>query len=339
MLPRPSKPCPTTMTISPHSALRRALLGLALGAALRPGVAADAWPSRAVRILVPYAPGGTSDAAARLLADRLSPVLGQAVLVENRPGAGGTSGMDALAKATDGHTLAFSAISPLTLSPHLQRVPYDPLKDVLPVGTVMYSPVYFVATSAFKGQSFQDVIAQSRAQPGRLNVATSGMGSVGHVMLEQISRKAGVKFNHIPYKGSGQVINDAAGGQFELFTVNPSPAVNGLIAQGKLRVLAVAAAHRLPAFPDAPTFVELGFPDANLSSVFGLFAPARTPPEVIRRVNAELQKLLADKDVQDRLAKLDNLVSPSSPEQFAAQVLREHEANARVVREAGIKIE
>jgi tripartite-type tricarboxylate transporter receptor subunit TctC len=327
------------MTNPLPSPRRRGLVGLALGAVLLPAAAAETWPLRPVRVLVPYAPGGTSDAAARLLAERMGPLLGQTVLVENRPGAGGTTGMDALAKSTDGHTLAFSAISPLTLSPHLQRVPYDPLKDVLPVGTVMYSPVYFVATSAFNGQSLQDVIAQARAQPGRLNVATSGMGSVGHVMLEQISRKAGVKFNHIPYKGSGQVINDAAGGQFELFTTNPSPAVNALISQGKLRVLAVAAAHRLPAFPEAPTFAEAGFPDANLSSVFGFFAPARTPREVVRRVNGEVQKLLADKDIQDRLAKLDNLVSPSTPEQFAAQVLREHEANARVVREAGIRIE
>jgi tripartite-type tricarboxylate transporter receptor subunit TctC len=300
---------------------------------------AQAWPSKPVRIIVPYAPGGTSDAAARLLAERLHPVLGQPVVVENRAGASGTTGMDAMAKSSDGHTLAFAAISPLTLNPHLQRVPYDPLKDVVPVASVMYSPVYLVATSAFSGKSFADVISQSKAQPGKLNVATSGMGSVGHVMLEQIGRKAGVHFNHIPYKGSGQVINDAAGGQFELFTTNPSPAVNGLIAQGKLRVLAVAAPQRLASFPDVPTFTELGHADANLSSVFGIFAPARTPPEVVRRINTEVNKLLTDKDIQDRLAKLDNVVSPGSTDQFTAQVQREFDANARVVKEAGIKLD
>jgi tripartite-type tricarboxylate transporter receptor subunit TctC len=300
---------------------------------------AQSWPTRPVRIVVPYAPGGTSDAAARLLAERLTPVLGQTVVVENRPGASGTTGMDAMAKSIDGHTLAFAAISPLTLNPHLQRVPYDPLKDVVPVASVMYSPVYLVATSAFSGKSFADVIAQSKAQPGRLNIASSGMGSVGHLMQEQIARKAGVKFNHIPYKGSGQVINDAAGGQFELFTANPSPAVNGLIAQGKLRVLAVAAPQRLAGFPDVPTFTELGHPDANLSSVFGLFAPARTPPEVLKRINTEVNKVLADKDVQERLVKLDNMVSPGSTDQFTVQVLREFEANARVVKEAGIKLD
>ncbi|MBX3622691.1 MAG: tripartite tricarboxylate transporter substrate binding protein [Rhizobacter sp.] len=315
------------------------LLACASLAALPGPAAAQAWPTRPVRIIVPYAPGGTSDAAARLLAERLGPALGQTVLVENRPGASGSTGIDAMVKAGDGHTLAFAAISPLTLNPHLKRVPYDPLKDVVPVASVMYSPVYLVATPAFTGKTFADVLSQARAKPGQLNVATSGMGSVGHVMLEQISQKAGVKFNHIPYKGSGQVINDAAGGQFELFTTNPSPAVNGLIAQGKLRVLAVAAGHRLPAFAQAPTFTELGHPDANLSSVFGVFAPASLPPEVLQRINTEVNKVLADQEVQERLARLDNIVSPGSIEQFSAQVRREHDANARVVKEAGIKLD
>lgn len=318
---------------------RRRLLLAILATSTCPTWAADPWPSRPVRVIVPYAPGGTSDAAMRLLAERLAPALGQTVVVENRPGASGTTGVDAMAKSTDGHTFAFSAISPVTLNPHLQKVPYDPLKDVLPVASVMYSPVCFVATGAFTGKSFADVLSQARGEPGKLNVASSGMGSVGHLMLEQLSRKAGVKFNHIPYKGSGQVINDAAGGQFELFTTNPSPAVNGLIAQGKLRVLAVAAGQRLPGFPEAPTFTELGHPDANLSSVFGVFAPARTPPEVVKRLNAEVNKLLADKEVQERLAKLDNIVSPSTPEQFAARLQREHDANARVVKDAGIKLD
>jgi tripartite-type tricarboxylate transporter receptor subunit TctC len=321
------------------AARRNLLVLIAAGATLPAWAQAPAWPTKPVRIVVPYAPGGTSDAAARLLAERLHAVLGQPVVVENRAGASGTTGMDAMAKATDGHTLAFAAISPLTLNPHLQKVPYDPLKDVLPVASVMYSPVYFVATSAFTGKTFADAVAQARAQPGKLNVATSGMGSVGHLMLEQVGRKAGVSFNHIPYKGSGQVINDAAGGQFELFTTNPSPAVNGLISQGKLRVLAVAAPSRLPAFPDAPTFTELGHPDANLSSVFGLFAPAGTPPAVVNRVNAEVNKLLADADIAARLARLDNIVSTGTPEQFSAQVQREHAANARVVKEAGIKLD
>ncbi|MDB5998619.1 MAG: tctC [Rhizobacter sp.] len=330
------------MTQSP-SPRRRALALIAASAAAglflpQAASAAEDWPSKPIRIVVPYAPGGTSDAVARLLGERLHAVLGQPVVIENRPGASGTTGMDAVAKAApDGHTLAFAAISPLTLNPHLQRVPYDPMKDVAPVAQVMYSPVYLVATSAFSGKTFADAITQAKARPGQINMASSGMGSIGHLMLEQIGRKAGVRFNHIPYKGGGQVVNDAAGAQFELFTANPSPAVNGLITQGKLRVLAVAAPQRLPAMPDIPTLTELGYPDANLSSVFGVFAPARTPRDVQVRLNTEINKLLADKTVQERLTSLDNVVSPASIEAFTARVQHEYESNAQVVREAGIK--
>lgn len=323
---------------------RRGALAAVAGLSLAPftslALAQPAWPTQPVRIVVPYAPGGASDAVARLFAERLAPVFGQPVVVENRPGASGSLGMDLVAKAApDGHTVAFAAISPLTLNPHLQKVAYDPLKDVAPFAQAMYSPVYVIATSAFTGKTFADVIAQAKARPGELAMASSGQGSVGHLMLEQISRKAGVKLNHIPYKGGGQVVNDAAGGHFELFTANPSPAVNGLVGQGKLRVLAVAAPQRLPQFADVPTLAELGHPDANLSSLFGLFAPARTPPGVLQRFNAEVNRLLADKDVQARLAKLDNVVSPTTPEAFAARVRAEHAANARAVREARIQLD
>jgi tripartite-type tricarboxylate transporter receptor subunit TctC len=326
-----------TFSLRIASVLPRLAL-LALCAAAGSVSAQVAWPSKAVRIIVPYAPGGTSDAAARMLADRLR--LGQPVIIENRAGAGGVSGIDLLAKAPpDGHTLAFAAISPITLFPHLQHVPYDPLKDVVPVARVMFSPVYVVATPAFTGKTFADAIEQARAQPGKVTVATSGMGSVGHLMLEQISRRAKVRFNHIPYKGGGQVTNDAAGGQFDLFTANPSPAVNALIAQGKLRILAVAAPKRLASLPGIATLEELGFADANLSSVFGVFAPARTPAEILVRLNAEINQLLADKDIQERLARLDNVVSPGSIDQFTTQIRRESEANAKVVREANITME
>ncbi|HEX2011246.1 MAG TPA: tripartite tricarboxylate transporter substrate binding protein [Roseateles sp.] len=327
--------------MKPAAPSRRLALALLAGAALLPHAARarEDWPTKPIRIVVPYAPGGTSDAVARLLGERLHAALGQPVVVENKPGASGTSGMDLMAKAAaDGHTLAFAAISPLTLNPHLQpRMPYDALKDVAPVAQVMYSPVYLIATQAFRGKTFADAIAQAKARPGQLNMASSGMGSIGHIMLEQIGRKAGVQFNHIPYKGGGQVTNDALSGQFELFTANPAPALNAQIASGKLRVLAVAAPQRLATMPELPTLAELGHPDANLSSVFGLFAPARTPRELQLRINAEVNKLLAAKDVQERLVALDNVMSTGSVDSFAARVRQEHEANAKVVREAGIK--
>jgi tripartite-type tricarboxylate transporter receptor subunit TctC len=302
-------------------------------------VSAQGFPSKPVRIIVVYPPGGTSDAVTRLIAEKLAPTLGQQVLVENRGGAGGAIGMDAMAKsAPDGHTIAFAAISPLSLLPHVGKVPYDPLKDVIPLASVMYSPVYFLATPAFGGQTFADVVKEAKAKPGSLRVGTSGIATLGHLMVEQL-RIAGLDFVHVPYRGGGQVITDAAGGQFELFTTNPSPGANALVQQGKLRILAVAAPKRLPALPNIPTMSELGYPDSNYTSHFGFFAPAKTPEAALKRLHAEINAVLALPDIAERLTKLDNVVAASSMAEFGQIVRREYDANAKVVAKAGIRIE
>lgn len=298
------------------------------------------WPTKPIRLIVPYPAGGVTDAVARLLAERLALALGQPFIVDNRAGAGGVTGMDAVAKATDGHILALAAISPLTLLPQLMHVPYDPLKDFAPVASVMYSPVYVLATPAFTGKTFEDMLMQAKANPGKLSMATSGVGTVGNIMLEQIKRKAGVDIIHVPYKGGGgQIVGDAAGGHFDLFTANPSANVDALITKGRLRILAVTGPARLPGLPNVPTLAELGYPLANLTSLFGLFAPAKTPTEVLVRLNAEVNKLLGQKDVQEKLTKLDNVVMAGTMAQFAATIKSESAANATVVKDAGIKME
>ena len=310
-----------------------------LAAVLAVPAAAQTFPSKPVRVIVVYPPGGTSDAVTRLLAEKLAPALGQQVLVENRGGAGGAIGMDAMAKsAPDGHVIAFSAISPVTLLPHVGKVPYDALKDIAPLASVMYSPVYLLATPAFTGSDFAEVVAQSKTKPGSLRVGTSGIATLGHLMVEQL-RIAGLDMTHVPYRGGGQVITDAAGGQFELFTSNPSPGVNAMLQQGKFRILAVAAPKRLAALPAIPTMVELGYPDSNYTSHFGFFAPARTPESVLRRLHAEINAVLALPDVAERLTRLDNVVAISTAEQFAQVVRREYEANAKIVAKAGIRSE
>jgi tripartite-type tricarboxylate transporter receptor subunit TctC len=299
---------------------------------------AQTFPSRPVRIIVVYPPGGTSDAVTRFLAEKLSGPLGQQVLVENKGGAGGAIGMDAMAKSpADGHSIAFGAISPVTLLPHVGKLPYD-VKEIAPLASVMYSPVYMLATPAFAGKSFADVVQETKAKPGLLRVGTSGIATLGHLMVEQL-RIAGLDLLHVPYKGGGQVITDAAGGQFELFTANPSPGVNSLIQQGRFRILAVAAPRRLPALPNIPTMTELGYPDSNYTSHFGFFAPAKTPEAVLQRLHAEINKALALPDVVDRLTKLDNVVAATSAAEFAQIVKREYEANAKVVAKAGIRSE
>jgi tripartite-type tricarboxylate transporter receptor subunit TctC len=258
---------------------RRNILGLGLGSLVAASLplavrAQAAWPTRPVKIIVPYPAGGVNDVVARMLAEHLRPLLGQAVVVDNRAGAGGTIGMDAVAKADDGHTLAFAAISPLTLNPHIMKVQYDPLKDFEPVASVMYSPVYVLATSRFKGSSLADAVAMAKAAPGKVSIASSGYGTLGHIMIEQLRRKSGADLTHVPYKGGSQLITDAAGGQFDLLVANPFAPLNNLIAEGKLRVLAVTGPRRLSAMPKVATLAELGYPEANLTSLFGFYAPA-----------------------------------------------------------------
>ncbi len=315
------------------------ILAAALGLPAAAQTLPQGFPSRPVRIIVVYPPGGTSDAVTRVLAEKLAPALGQQVLVENRGGAGGAIGMDAMAKSVpDGHTIAFSAISPVTLLPHVGKVPYDALKDIAALASVMYSPVYLLGTPAFTGKDFADVVAQAKAKPGALRVGTSGIATLGHLMVEQL-RIAGLDLTHVPYRGGGQVITDAAGGQFELFTANPSSGVNAMLQQGKFRILAVAAPGRLAALPAVPTMTELGYPDSNYTSHFGFFAPARTPDAVLRKLHAEINAVLSLPDIAERLTKLDNVVAISTPEQFAQVVRREYEANAKVVARAGIRSE
>jgi tripartite-type tricarboxylate transporter receptor subunit TctC len=297
------------------------------------------WPIRPVKIIVPYPAGGVNDVVMRMLGEHLRPLLGEAVVVENRAGAGGTIGMNVVAKATDGHTLAFAAVSPLTLNPHVMKLQYDPLKDFVPVASVMYSPVFVMATHRFKGATLSDAIAMAKAAPGTVNIASSGYGTLGHVMIEQIRRKAGSDLTHVPYKGGSQLIADAAGGQFDLFVANPFGPVNNLIAEGKLRVLAVTGPRRLPAMRDVPTLAELGYPEANLTSLFGFFAPSSMPAENVRRFNSAVNQILADPEVQEKLHKFDDVVSTGTPQQFAATIAREFAANAKIIREANIKAE
>ena len=291
-----------------------------------------------LRLIVAYPPGGASDTVARVLAERLGARLGQPVIVENRSGASGAIGIEMVARAApDGRTLAFAAISPLTLLPHVAPVPYDPLRDIAPVAPVMFSPVYLVATPAFPGRTLADALAQARARPGSVRVATSGVATLGHVMLEQMRAAAGVDLTHVPYRGGAQVALDAAAGQFELFTTNPAPGVSQLVAQGKLRMLAVAAPERLARHPSVPTMAELGYPESNHASLFGLFAPGRTPEGETMRLNAAVRAVLALPEVRAKIESLDNLPAPGTPQAFAQRVLQEYAANARLVARTGLR--
>lgn len=298
------------------------------------------WPRKAVKLIVPYPTGGISDNVARLVAERLTKVLGQPVLVENRAGAGGTLGTAAVLQSpADGYTIGLAGASAMTLGPHVMKVSYDPIKDVAPIGTAMYSPIYLVATPKFAGKSFAEIITASKAKPGSVSVATNGYGTVGHIMLEQLRKKAGVDIIHIPYKGGGQVVTDAVGGQFDLMFSNPFGSLNGLISEGKLRVVAVGAPTRVDSFPNIPTLAELGYPEANQTSFFGFFAPAGTPVNVIARLNAELNKILAEPEIKEKIRAGQNLVVTGTPEEFTKMIQLDYASNAKIIKEAKIKSE
>jgi len=299
---------------------------------------AQTFPAGPIRLIVAYPTGGPSDAVARLLAERMAARLSVPVLVENRGGAGGSVAIDALARfAPDGQTLVFASISPLTINPHLGKLGYDPFNDIAPVSGVMVAPVFVLATPALAARDFNDMLAQAKAKPGALRWATSGIATVGHLMLEQVRAKAGVDILHVPYKGGGQAVTDAISGQFELYTANPGPAVNAQLQANRLRLLAVAAPQRLTDFPAVPTLTELGQPAANLMSTFGLFAPRRVPDAVVRRIHAEVVDALARPDVRERIVKLDNIPAPLTPDAFSRLIRAEYDNNGRIVRDAGIR--
>lgn len=321
---------------APRFPSRRA--ALAALAALALPVHAQSWPARPLRVVVSYPAGGVSDLVARAIGERLAAALGQPVLVENKAGASGTIGIDLVAKAApDGHTIAFSAISPLTLSPAVGKVPYDPARDLVPVASVMVSPVLLLATPAAAARDFRELLAAARQRPDSVRWATSGQASLGHLMLEQLQAAAKVRIVHIPYKGGGQQITDALGGQFEVLSVNAGPAISEHVKAGRLRPLAVGAPRRLETLPQVPTLAELGFPAANLSSHFGFFAPANVPQAVLERLNAEINKALEAPEVRGRLQASENVPTGGSARDFARLVAAEADSTAQIVKAVGIK--
>ncbi len=319
---------------------RRILAGLALAPALGLAAPTTPWPSRPLRIIVVYPTGGLSDDTARAIADKLSARLQQKVLIDNRAGGGGSVGMNLLAKAApDGHTLAYSAISPLTLTPHLMRLPYDAQRDIAPVISLMLTPVVVIGTPAFAGNDFASLLQAARARPGQIRWATSGAATVGHMVLEQVRLGSGTVITHIPYKGGGQQLTDALAGQFEVLSSNVAAVQLQHIHSGRFRALAVGAPSRLAVLPQVPTLAELGLPQANLSSQFGIFAPARTPAAIIARLNAEFNAVLRLSDFRARLTSTNNIPGGGSAAAFATQIATESRNNRQLIEAAGIKLE
>lgn len=301
--------------------------GVSALVALPAAHAGTPWPQRPVQLVVAYPPGGVSDEVARLLAERLAGRLGVAVVVRHRPGASGTLAFEHLSRApADGHTLLWSAITPLTVLPLMMRLGFDPTRDVVPVMAVMATPLLLLATPALAAHDLPSALQQARQIPGGLRWASSGSGTTGHLVLAHTRQASGAPIVHIPYKGGGQQINDALGGQFHLLSSNLAPQQLAHVRQGRLRALALGAPERSSTLPGVPTLAELGLPQANLWSTFGLFAPAGTPADRLNALNRAAQAVLGEPTVQSRLRAIDNRPLGGSAQALALRIQQERVA-------------
>jgi tripartite-type tricarboxylate transporter receptor subunit TctC len=288
------------------SVVRRRMLGAIVAAAAAGtsrGAQGERWPPQRMRLIVACPPGGISSEVARALADAMGARLAIAVPVEHRPGAGGTLAMQALATSPpDGSVLAFCAITPLTLAPLQQELRYDPARGVKPLMAVMSTPVLVLGTSALQARSWAQMLEAARRGSG-VRWATSGIGTTGHLVLERVARAATLRVTHVPYKGGGQQITDALGGQFEVLSSNVAPLQLRHVREGRLAALAVTGVARVAALPAVPTLAELGHAEANLVSTFGLFAPAGATATLSARMNAEFNAAMAASTLPARLSE------------------------------------
>ena len=331
-----------------HFALRRrcilAAAAVLVSAAAGP-VAAQAWPAKPVRIVVPFAPGGTTDILARALAPELAKAFGQQFLVDNKPGAGGNLGAAEVARASaDGYTLLMGTVGTHGINQALYpKLPYDPIKDFAPVTLVAAVPNVLVMNPAkaqeYKIQSVPDLIRYAKANPGKLNMASSGNGTSIHLSGELFKSMTGTYMVHFPYRGSGPALMDLIGGNMDLMFDNLPSAMQHIKA-GKLKALAVTTAKRSEALPDVPTIAEAGpVPGYEASSWFGLLAPAGTPADIINRLQQETAKALASPALKERLLSQGAIPSGMTPAEFARLIDAEHKKWAQVVKISGAKVD
>jgi tripartite-type tricarboxylate transporter receptor subunit TctC len=298
------------------------------------------YPSKPVRILVPFVPGGNVDITARTIAPALGDALGQPVIVENRPGAGGMVGAQALAAAgADGYTLMMGSNSSLAVAPSLYpNWPYDPVKGIAPITNLQITPFVLVVKPALPAQTLADVLKLAKERPGRLSMASGGNGSSNHLVGELFQMMTGVKFSHIPYKGTGAALVDLAGGQVDLLFDQASSTV-GNVRGGKIRALAVASKGRQSALPDTPTFGEAGLKDFEIDNFTGLVGPAGMPVDAIAKVHAAAVKALDTATVKERFASLGVQPVGNTPEQFAAEIREDLARWGKVIKAARISVQ
>ena len=300
---------------------------------------AQNYPAKAVRIIVPYPAGGTSDILARLLSPKLNEVFGQPIVVDNRPGANGNIGADLVAKsAPDGYTMLLADLGALAISPSIYKLPFDPAKDLAPVTMVAYSPHLLAVHPSVPVKTVKELMALARSKPGGLNFAVSSMGSAPHLAGVAFETQTGIKWTYIPYKGGADAIIGLASGQADAI-FNGMLATYPHVRSGKLKLIAVSSAKRLNAIPDVPTVAEAGLKDFETGSWQGIVAAAGTPKDIIGRLNTEIVKIFSSAEMKENLTKQGAEVYPMTPEQLGNWLKKEIDKWAKVVKAANLKLE
>lgn len=311
-----------------------------LAAGLPHLAAAQAYPVKAVRIVAPFAAGSTIDIFGRLIAPKLHEALGQPVIVENRPGAGGMIGLDSVAKsAPDGHTLVIGALGPLAMNPALYpKTPFDPVRDFAAISLLATGPVVIAVHPSIPARNIKELVALAKKQPGQLNFGSPGVGSSPHLTGELFKLITKTDIVHVPYKGNAEAITDLIGGQLSIVFTGVPPVVP-LAKAGKVRLLATTGKQRMVNLPDVPTISEAGVQGADVLIWYGVVAPAATPKDVIARLNREIVKIMGAPDMRDKFLQQGVDPAASTPEEFAQMIRDEVARWSKVIRGAGIKLE
>lgn len=313
---------------------------LALASVVGTSAWAQSWPAKPIRLVVPFTPGGVTDTSGRLIAEQLTKRLGQQVVVDNKPGASGNIGTQQVANAEpDGYTLLLGFDGTLVINPHVfPKVGFDPVKDLSAIGKIGDATLILVSNPQFKPKTLREVIDASKADPNGLSYGTSGTGGTPHIAGELLRQRTGAKLIHIPYKGGGQAMTDVLGGNIALVYTAVAGAI-GHIKTGQLHPVAVSSSRRSASLPDVPTFIESGVPEFDISSWVGLLGPARLPSGIVQRLNTELQAVLNDPQVREKLTVMGISATPGTPQQFGDQIRNDLQRYEAVVKAAGIRLE
>ncbi len=301
---------------------------------------ADEFPSKPIRLIVPFAAGGPGDIQARWLGVKLSAALGQQVLIDNRAGAGGIVGAQAVVSAApDGYTLLFSSVGAVSVAPYLMsKMPYNPTKDLVPVVRVSTAPTVLVTGTGSPYKNLADLVNAAKASPGKISFASAGPGTTLHLGSELLAREAGIKLVHVPYRGAAPAISDVIAGTVDVIFAD-APVVLPFLQGGKMRALAIGTPNRTPGLPDVPTTAEAGYKNVLVSTWYGMLAPARTPPEIVNKLNAAVNTVLQSADAKTYFAEQSTQINGGTPQQFGEFIATEATRWTALAKGAGVKMD